>query len=61
MDYNKTDWINYRSLKEGELIKETDEVLDDKNGWRKTRCPGGLAPNTSFTSHRMYRRLNNEK
>ena len=61
MDYKKTDWINYRSLKEGELIKETDEVLDDKNGWRKTICAGGLAPNTSFTSHRMYRRLKNEK
>lgn len=59
-EYKKTDWVNYRQLKEGEVIRETDEVLDDK-GWRKTICAGGLAPNPLFTSHRWYRRLKTEK
>jgi len=57
MEYKKTDWDNYRQLKKGEVIKDTDEFLEDKKGWRKTICAGGLAPDPSYTSHRMYRRL----
>ena len=43
MEYKKTDWKNYRQLKKGEVIKDTDEFLEDKKGWRKTICGGGLA------------------
>jgi hypothetical protein len=57
MEYKKRDWENYRQLKKGEVIKDTDEFLEDKKGWRKTICGGGLAPDPQFTSHRMYRRL----
>lgn len=60
MEYKKTDWINYRQLRKGEKILETDEVLVDKKGWRKTICAGGLAPDPQYISHRMYRRLKNE-
>lgn len=57
MKHKETDWVNYRQLKKGEKILETDEVLEDKKGWRKTLCAGELAPDPQFTSHRMYRRL----
>jgi|GEM_PF-3788504 len=29
MENNKTDWINYRQLKEGEIIEKEDEVYVD--------------------------------
>lgn len=57
MEYKPTDWKNYRSLKKGEQILETDEVLCDGKGWRKTTCAGSFAPDPRFTSHRKYRRL----
>jgi hypothetical protein len=60
-EYKKTDWENYRALKKGEVIMDTDEVLHDKKGWKKTICVGGLAPDPQFTSHRMYRRLKTEQ
>ena len=47
----------YRMLKEGETIRESDEVLDDRGGWRKTVCAGGCVPRPDYTSHRKYRRL----
>lgn len=54
----KTDWKNYRQLKEGELIIEGDEVLvSSKEGWKDTICVGTTAPNPNYTSHRLYRRL----
>ena len=54
----RKDWINYRPLKKDEVIEENDEVYDDDlKGWRKTICPGSLAPDPKYTSHRLYRRL----
>lgn len=49
----------YRPLKAGEIIAPGDEVLTDSHlGWRKdTHCAGQPAPDPSYTSHRMYRRL----
>lgn len=45
----------YRSLKKGEKILETDEYLDDI-GWVLTKCAGRLAPDPLYTCHRQYRR-----
>ncbi len=48
---------NYITLKKGDIIKKNDEVFnDDKKTWKKTICVGQLAPDPSFTSHRIYRR-----
>lgn len=49
----------YRVLREGDIIREGDECLTDSHlGWQpETRCVGTLAPDPSYTSHRMYRRL----
>jgi len=60
MEYKKTDWQNYRKLKKGEIIRETDEFLEDGKGWRKAICVGTPAPDPQFTSHRWYRRLKND-
>jgi hypothetical protein len=57
VEIKKTDWKNYRKLKKGETILSDDEVYDDdKKGWRKTICSGGLAPDPQYTAHRIYRR-----
>ena len=61
MEYKKTDWQNYRKLEKGEIIRETDEFLEDGKGWRKAICVGTSAPDPQFTSHRRYRRLKTEK
>lgn len=61
MEYKKTDWENYRQLKKGEVIRDTDEFLEDKKGWRTTILSGGVAPDPKFASHRTYRRLKNIK
>ena len=52
----KTDWVNYRKLEKGEIIRETDEVLLDDGKWVKTNCAGTPAPDPKFTNHRWYRR-----
>lgn len=50
--------MRYRHLREGEIIRETDEVQNDDGSWRKgCRCVGQPAPNPNYTSHRVYRRL----
>ena len=46
----------YRGLEMGEIVRATDEYLDDRNGWGPTRCFGHAAPDPSYTSHRQYRR-----
>jgi hypothetical protein len=53
----------YRRLQEGEIIQENDEVLTDSHlGWQPTnkRCIGTPAPDPSYTSHRVYRRLKDQ-
>lgn len=49
----------YRMLKEGEIIRDGDEVMTDSDlGWRPAgRTVGHLAPCPYYTSHRIYRRL----
>lgn len=49
----------YRMLREGEIIRDGDACLTDSHlGWQpETRCVGTPAPDPSYTSHRMYRRL----
>ena len=51
--------MRYRPLKEGEVIRPTDEVQNDDCTWKLTdwRCVGQTAPNPNYTSHRVYRRL----
>lgn len=53
-----TDWINYRRLDEGEIIREGDECLTDSHlGWLPAgRTVGQRAPDPLYSSHRMYRR-----
>ena len=52
----------YYFLKEGEVIREGDEVevsanYNDPAKWIKSKnCIGGKAPNPNFISHRKYRR-----
>lgn len=54
----ETDWINYRPLKEGEIIMDGDECLTDSHlGWLPAaHTIGQAAPNPHYTAHRMYRR-----
>lgn len=52
----------YYYLKEGDLIKEGDEVemsegVNAQAIWVKTKCAGQKAPSPLFISHRKYRRL----
>ncbi|WP_454683963.1 hypothetical protein [Ancylobacter moscoviensis] len=49
----------YRPLITGEIIQAGDECLTDSHlGWQtEVRCIGKPAPDPSYTSHRMYRRL----
>ena len=53
----------YRHLEENEIIREGDEVDMCNDGWRdnpvweKATCIGEKAPNPSYPSHRVYRRL----
>lgn len=48
----------YRRLNEGEIIQPGDEVEVDKPyGWKPATQVGEPAPNPSYTSHRIYRRL----
>jgi hypothetical protein len=51
-------WNNaYRLLKEGEIVLETDEILDDHGRWMKpVYSVGKPAPNPLYTSHRQFRR-----
>lgn len=52
--------MRYRPLREGEIIRETDEVQNDDGTWRAScRCAGHPAPDPNYTSHRVYRRLVN--
>ena len=52
----------YRTLKEGEIIQDGDEVDCCRDGWRDepvwkpATCIGQLAPDSRFPSHRVYRR-----
>ena len=52
-------WDNrYRRLEEGEIIRSTDDVQRDDGSWQKAQYAiGRPAPDPSFTSHRVYRRL----
>lgn len=48
---------NYRLLQEGEIVKETDEILNDKGRWVRPRnSVGHKAPDPRYTSHRQFRR-----
>lgn len=49
---------SYRKLQKGEIIKATDESLnDDTLQWESVRhCIGQPAPDPAYTSHRRYRR-----
>lgn len=52
-----SDWKNYRLLKEGEIVLQTDEILDDHGNWvPPTNSVGKAAPNPLYTSHRQFRR-----
>ena len=52
----------YYYLKEGDIIREGDEVdicndgYRDDPKWVKTGCAGEKAPNPNYISHRQYRR-----
>jgi hypothetical protein len=55
----KTDWKNYRQLKEGEIIKGSDQSLtSSKEGWDEvaTRRIGTPAPCPLYSSHTIFRR-----
>lgn len=52
----------YYYLKEGEIIKDGDEVevsqkYNDDPKWVKATCIGQKAPDPKYMSHRKYRRL----
>ena len=50
--------MRYRPLKEGEIIRPTDDVQEDDGTWRAgCRCADHPAPDPAYTSHRVYRRL----
>ncbi len=52
----------YRRLEEGETIRSTDDVQNDDGSWKRAQhAIGKPAPNPNFTSHRVYRRLKQEK
>ena len=52
----------YRLLKEGEIVLETDEILNDHGDWQPVQGSiGQAAPNPLFTSHRKFRRWNIEQ
>ena len=52
----------YRLLKEGEIIQGGDEVDMCRDGWRddpvwvKAVCLGKKVPDSTYPSHRRYRR-----
>jgi hypothetical protein len=48
---------NYRMLNKGEIILASDEVQNDDASWDPACCVGDEAPDPSYTSHRVYRRL----
>ena len=57
----------YRRLKEGEIIREGDEVDACRDGWRDAavwrkvkNTVGRKAPNPIFPSHSQYRRKINK-
>ena len=60
--------MEYRSLEDGEIIKEGDQRDMCRDGWRdhakwetvRSSEVGGKAPNPRFPSHRQYRRLLSE-
>lgn len=57
-------WDNrYRPLREGETILSGDECLTDSHlGWQPAKHDiGGKAPDPNYTSHRMYRRLRDDR
>lgn len=58
MSKRETDWINFRPLREGEIIQEGDECLTDSHlGWLPAaNTIGQAAPYPYYTAHRMYRR-----
>lgn len=48
---------NYRLLKEGEIIRATDQVLHDNGSWLPPiHSVGQEAPSPLYTSHRKFRR-----
>lgn len=47
----------YRPLIWGEVIQPTDECRRDDGAWVTGICVGEKAPDPSYTSHRIYRRL----
>ena len=55
--------MDYRSLREGELIEDEDEVeasngFNDPPLWEKTTtgCVGTTVPDPKYPAHRQYRR-----
>lgn len=56
------DWQKYRLLNEGEIVRETDEILLDNGKWGKPQNSiGQAAPSPLYTSHRKFRRRSDEK
>ena len=47
----------YRPLKEGEIIKSSDEIKLDDGTWKVAVCVGEKAPDPNYSSHRIYRRI----
>ena len=51
----------YRSLKEGEIVVEGDEILHESRGWIPVvGSIGKPAPDPRFWAHRKFRRLNSK-
>jgi len=56
----RTDWENYRQLKEGEIIMPGDHFFnEDRNQWEYTNRSrwGKAAPNPLFPAHTIFRRI----
>ena len=48
---------NYRRLDEGEIVEYGDQCQNDDGSWSEAIVIGDPAPDPSYTSHRVYRRL----
>lgn len=62
---SQIDWqkVKWRSLKNGEIIREGDYVDRCRNPWKDdakwepTNCVGQKAPDPQYPAHRQYRRI----
>lgn len=52
----------FRRLEMGEIVQLGDEVQNDDGSWDlATRSIGAPAPDPSYTSHRVFRRISQGK